>query len=226
MELDETRVAMPPQLAESLDWTLRRWLDHHQRKVVMKQVHYRGVPCWKNVLDLWVYQEIIWETEVEAVIEIGVAHGGTTLWLSDTLQAVVRDRAKVVSIDVSAPERSLPPQATFLQGDSLDPAIIRAAADACAGRRTMVIADGDHSAQHVLGELRAYGPLVSPGCYFIAEDSIVDVMDWKPFTPGPGRAVADFLAESDLFTVDRSRERYLLTYCPGAFLQRVADLRQ
>jgi cephalosporin hydroxylase len=210
----------PPELAGSLEWSLRDWVEYHQRELVVRQVRYRGVPCWKNVMDLWVYQEILWETGVEAVIEIGVMHGGTSLWLADMLRVLVGDRATVVSIDLEAPDHPLPSEVDFLLGDSLDPAIVDAAGRACQGKRTMVIADGNHAADHVLGELRAYGALVSPGCYFIAEDGIVDVMDWKPFTPGPREAVRQFLRETDTFAVDRSREKYVLTYCPEGFLRR------
>lgn len=35
-------------LSQSLDLTLREWGQHFQDRVVMKQVFYRGVPCWKN----------------------------------------------------------------------------------------------------------------------------------------------------------------------------------
>lgn len=66
----------PPPLAESLDWSIRDWIEYHQRELVVRQVNYRGVPCWKNVMDLWVYQEILWDTQVEAVVEIGVMHRG------------------------------------------------------------------------------------------------------------------------------------------------------
>jgi cephalosporin hydroxylase len=67
-----------PSLARSLDLTLREWVDHFQERVVMKDVFYRGVRCWKNPLDLWVIQEIIHETRPEVVSEIGCKFGGTT----------------------------------------------------------------------------------------------------------------------------------------------------
>jgi cephalosporin hydroxylase len=220
MTFPEAAPAGPPQLSESLDWSLRQWIDYHQRELVVREVRYRGVPCWKNVLDLWVYQEIMVDTGVEAVIEIGVMHGGTSLWLSDMLSLTAGDTGIVVSIDLNAPDLALPADVLFLQGSSLDPEVLANAAAACEGKRTMVIADGNHAADHVLAELRAYGPLVSPSCYFIAEDSIVDVMDWKPFTPGPREAVRAFLLESDDFVIDRSREKYVLTYCPDGFLLR------
>ena len=83
------------------------------------------------------------------------------------------------------------------------------------------MADGNHAAEHVLQELRLYGPLVSEGCYFIAEDGIVDVMDWTEYTPGPLVAARRFVAETDEFIIDRSREKFLITYAPDGFLKRI-----
>src|SRR6476646_6537929 len=83
-------------LEAQLDMTLRQWIERYQQKLVFEQVHYHGIPTWKNVLDLWVYQEIIWQTGVEVVIEIGARHGGTTFWLSDVLQNFRGPSATVV----------------------------------------------------------------------------------------------------------------------------------
>ena len=138
------------------------------------------------------------------------------------LQLLAGDSARVVSIDLERPELALPSNVTFLQGNSLGAAVVRSAANAGEGKRTMVIADGEHAAAHVLAELRAYGPMASTGCYFIAEDSVVDVMDWKHFVPGPREAVRQFLRESTSFAIDRSREKYVLTYWPEGFLRRPA----
>jgi cephalosporin hydroxylase len=69
--------------------------------------------------------------------------------------------------------------------------------------------------------MRLYGPLVSEGCYFVAEDGIVDVMEWKSYTPGPAVAAQQFVSETDEFVIDRSREKFLLTYAPTGFLKRV-----
>ena len=57
----------PTPLGRSLDMPLREWIEYYQANVVMKQVHYRGVPTWKNVFDLWVIQEIIHETQPKIV---------------------------------------------------------------------------------------------------------------------------------------------------------------
>ena len=205
----------------NLDLTLREWVERYQREIVFENVRYRGVLTWKNVLDLWVYQEILWETGVEVVVEIGVRHGGTTLWLSDTMRSFVGERARIIAIDLERPALALPSNVTLIQGDSLADKTVREVRELCAGRKTMVMADGNHAAAHVLEELRLYTPLIAEGCYFIAEDGIVDVMDWKEHTPGPLVAARQFVAECDEFVIDHAREKFLLTYAPDGFLKRV-----
>lgn len=208
-------------LAANLDMTLREWIERYQQEIVFEQVHYRGVLAWKNALDLWVYQEIIWETGVEVVIEIGARHGGTTLWLSDLLRSFRGNSATVISIDLERPSLKLPENVHFICGDSVAPETVAETRAVCRGRRALLIADGNHAADHVLQEMRLYAPLIAEGSYFIAEDGIVDVMEWKEHTPGPMIAAQRFLSETNEFVLDRSREKFLLTYAPGGFLKRV-----
>ncbi len=208
-------------LAANLEMTLREWSERYQREIVFERVQYRGVFAWKNVLDLWIYQEIIWEVGVEVVIEIGARHGGTTLWLSDLLRNFGGDSTTVISIDLEQPSLQLPANVHFICGNSVAPETLAETRSVCRGRKTLVIADGNHTAQHVLEEMRLYSPLVSEGSYFIAEDGIVDVMEWTEYTPGPFVAAQRFVSETDEFVIDRSREKFLLTYAPGGFLKRV-----
>ena len=51
-------------------------------------------------------------------------------------------------------------------------------------------------------------------------------MEWKEYTPGPMVAAQRFLTETDEFELDRSREKFLLTYVPGGFLKRVRPRRE
>jgi cephalosporin hydroxylase len=62
--------------------------------------------------------------------------------------------------------------------------------------------------------------MVAPGCYFIVEDGIVDVMAWQQHTPGPLVAVQKFLCTNNQFVIDESREKFILTYAPSGFLKR------
>lgn len=209
-------------LENALDLTLRQWIERYQRETVFTRVSYRGVPAWKNVLDLWVYQELIWDTNVTCVVEIGVRHGGTTLWLSDVLSSFCGPAGLVIAIDLERPPIELPPNVRFIESDSIAAQTVAAVRALTAGQRTMVIADGNHAAEHVLAELRAYAPLIADGSYFIAEDGIVDVMQWKDFTPGPAVAAERFVAENPDFIIDRTPEKFLLTYAPRGFVKRIS----
>ncbi|MHC4350790.1 MAG: CmcI family methyltransferase [Planctomycetota bacterium] len=211
----------PVLLEDHLGMTLREWIERYQSQIVTKQLRYKGVRIWKNVLDLWTYQELIFETRPTVVVEIGAKHGGSLLWFSDVMRALRGGR--VVSIDLVRPEIELPDNAVFVQGSSLDAQVFSAVQSACGHEPVMVVADADHRAEHVLAELRTYSPLVGEGCYYVVEDGIVDVMDWKQFCPGPAEAVQRFVAECDEFEIDRSREKFILTYNPGGFLRRVSD---
>jgi len=85
----------------------------------------------------------------------------------------------------------------------------------------MAILDSDHARDHVLRELELYGPLVTPGCYVIVEDTNVNGHPVSPeFGPGPREAVDEFLRRNDDFEVDRERERLLMTFNPSGYLRR------
>jgi cephalosporin hydroxylase len=213
-----SKLASSSPLARSLDMSLREWIEFFQNKIVTENVRYRGVLTWKNVLDLWIVQEIIHDTQPEVVVEIGSKFGGTTLWLSDVMRSVGSGR--VISIDLVRPATNFPDNVQFVQGDSVASETVATVEESRASRRTMVMTDGNHAADHVLAELELYSPMVAPGCYFIVEDGIVDVMAWQQYTPGPLVAVQKFLCTNNQFVIDESREKFILTYAPSGFLKR------
>jgi cephalosporin hydroxylase len=88
-------------------------------------------------------------------------------------------------------------------------------------KRVMVTLDSDHSAAHVLGELRALAPLVSPGCYLVVEDTLIGHPVGSNLLPGPAEALREWLAEGQPFEIDRSREKWMLTAAPAGYLRRV-----
>lgn len=207
-------------LEDDLDLSIREWIERYQRTISTSSITYKGVPIWKNVLDLWIYQEIVYETRPQVIVEIGCKFGGSAMWLADLLHTVVGS-GEVLTVDIIERPAALPESIRFYQGDSTSPEIVARVASECEGKRTMVIADSNHAADHVLEELRLYSPLVPVGGYFVVEDGIVDVMDWKRFTPGPMVAVHRFLEENNLFEIDRSREKFGVTYNPESFLKRI-----
>jgi cephalosporin hydroxylase len=189
------------------------------------RVHHRttwmGVPCLKTPLDLWIYQEILFETRPALVVETGSHRGGSALFLAHALDAI--GHGQIVSVDVLV-DPGLPrhPRIRWVTGSSSDPAVIEpifAGRDPAEPR--LVVLDSDHSKAHVLTELALLAPRVPPGGYLIVEDTNVHGHPVLPeHGPGPWEAVEEFLAAHPEWQRDRSREKFLLTYHPGGYLRR------
>ena len=193
-------------LYESDAWTKATWL---------------GAQALKNPLDLWIYQEIMVETQPELIVETGTYRGGSALFLASLCDLL--DRGEVVSIDVEPLRDDYPqhPRITYLGGrSSTDPDVVAEVRERAAGRKTLVILDSDHSQGHVEAELAVYAPLVPVGCYLIVEDSNIGRIR-KDLLPGPLEAIETFLAGSDAFEIDREREKFLITFNPNGYLRRV-----
>jgi cephalosporin hydroxylase len=130
-------------------------------------------------------------------------------------------QGRVISIDIVERERPEHERLTFITGSSTDPDVVaqveRAAREASP---VMVILDSDHSRDHVLAELRAYAPLVTPGSYLVVEDTNIGRPVEPELTPGPHEALEAFLLESADFVRDPAREKFFLTFNPGGFLRR------
>lgn len=185
--------------------------------------YFEKVPLLKNPLDLWVYQEIIFDLRPSLIIETGTAYGGSALFFARQLEKL--GQGSVVTIDV-APHHELPrhPRITYLPGSSVDERIVAlVTARARAHERVMVVLDSDHSAAHVTAELQAYAPLVTLGQYLVVEDTNINGhpvdLHWKG-GPGPRAAVDAFLPQYPEFERDVLPERYLLTMHPGGWLRR------
>jgi len=197
----------------------RRWLLHLYDELMERESHWMGVRALKNPLDAWIYQEILHEVRPTAVVELGGAVGGGTLFLCHMLDLLGLD-APVVSVDLShlgfVAEH---PRIVKISGDTRDPAVIARVREACEGRRVLLVHDASHEAAVVLEDLRAYSPLIAPGSYMIVEDGVTDTIGGLP---GPVEAVNTFLRESSDFEIDHRRERFLYTYNPSGFLRRRA----
>jgi cephalosporin hydroxylase len=122
----------------------------------------------------------------------------------------------------------------IIKSNSVDPELVEALAQRVEGARVMVMLDSCHNYEHVLKELELYSPMVSVGSYIIVQDTIIDegiaagfeLMKNAARCPGyeeqggPARAVEEFLAKSEDFSVDSSRERFLVTMFPSGYLKR------
>jgi cephalosporin hydroxylase len=213
--------APPLYVEEALDVPLREVLPRLQQRFLTR-TSYFGVPTWKNPLDLWVYQELLYEQRPDVIVEVGNRYGGSTLALAHLCDLMGHGR--IVGIDLS--HDSVPPQArehpriTWVDGDAC--AVFDQVANLLdPGSSVVVIEDSAHTYDNTLAVLRSYSQLVKPGYSFIVEDGLLGHgLDMGP-RPGPYEAVETFVAEHPDFAIERDRESMLLTWCPKGFLRRI-----
>ncbi len=202
---------------------VRRWMINYHKHIVFNKVRWMGVEARKMVLDSWVYQDIIYETRPDLVIEIGNKFGGSTLYLAHMLDIVGHGQVIGVDIDHSV-FQPRHPRIQLVTGDSTAHETLGRIQEMAAGRNGLVIHDGNHSTEHVLADLRAYSQFVALGGYFIVEDTVSDVFragDGLGNINGPLHAVRRFLQEDPRFEADVDREYFIVTYNPRGYLKRV-----
>ena len=214
--------AVDSQSPEALE-TVRRFHDlFYNHKNTWRQNHWLGVRVLKSPFDLWIYQEILFEQRPDIVVECGTARGGSAYYLASMLDLIGSGR--VITVDIERREdRPTHSRITYLRGSSTDPETVAGVRESIGpGEKTMVILDSDHARDHVLAELRAYGPLVTEGHFLIVEDTNVNGHPILPdHGPGPMEAVEAFLAEeAERWQIVRRCERLLLTFNPRGFLKR------
>jgi cephalosporin hydroxylase len=202
-----------------------------------------GVPIIQLPADIMATQEIIWNTKPDIIIETGVARGGSMIFMASILAMTGNDKAKVigVDIDIRAHNREaiethpMASRIALIEGGSVDDSTLDAVRDLIPkGARVMVVLDSDHSYGHVLAECRAYGPLVTPGCYLVVADTAVGHVgeDQSPKKRSkswyrgndPLTALNDYLKETDRFEVDPViNGKLVLASSPGGYCVRLSD---
>lgn len=197
----------PGNVVSGFPWHNTRWL---------------GTKVFKCPLDLWIYQEIIFETRPDVIIECGTADGGGTLFFASMCNLM--DRGSVISVDYR-PRENLPrhKRITYITGSSVSDETVEEVKKRIRPEdKVLVILDSDHTKAHVLSEMRIYGRLVTPESYMIVEDTNINGHPVSPdFGPGPAEAVEEFMSENNDFVVDRSKEKFYLTFNPGGYLKKI-----
>lgn len=202
-----------------------------------------GVPIIQLPADIIATQEIIWNTRPDIIIETGVARGGSVIFMASLLAMTGNDKGKVigVDIDIRAHNREaiethpMASRIALIEGGSVDDSTLQAVRDLIPeGARVMVVLDSDHSYDHVLAECRAYGSLVTPGCYLVVADTAAGHLteDQAPKKRSkawfrgndPLTAINDYLKENDRFQVDPViNGKLVLASSPGGYCVRLPD---
>ena len=117
------------------------------------------------------------------------------------------DRGRVIGVDieirphnrVAIEAHPLNPFIALIEGSSTAPEIVESVnGQIGADERVLVILDSNHTKAHVLAELAAYGPLVSPDSYIVVADGIMADLSDVPGRPaglGVGQPERRDLAE-------------------------------
>ena len=211
---------MSDYMEESLDMPLSSVLQKIQDRI-MRDTSYFGIKTLQSPNDFWVYQEIIYKTKPDVLIEIGNYCGGSTLALAHIFDAMGHGRIIGLDIDQSKIHELVSdhPRITLIEGDACE-SYDQVRSMISANERVLIIEDSAHTFENTLNILRLFSEFVKPGDYFIVEDSICH--NGLPIGPNPGpyKAIETFIEEGADFDIDREQESFLITWNPKGYLKR------
>jgi cephalosporin hydroxylase len=207
-------------MEDSLEMPLASILQKTQDRIINK-TSYFGIKTLQSPNDFWVYQEIIYKTKPDVLIEIGNYFGGSTLALAHIFDAMGHGRIIGLDIDqTKIPELvTSHPRITLIEGDACQ-SYDQVKALISSDERVLIIEDSSHTYENTLNILRLYSRFIKPNGYFIVEDSICHHGLSVGPNPGPYEAVESFIEEGADFDIDREQESFLITWNPKGYLKR------
>ena len=229
----------------------RDWLQASMQRKYVYNFDWMGRPIIQYPQDMVAMQELVWQVRPDLIIETGIAHGGS-LVLSASLLAMLdmcdaiesgatldprQSNRKVIGIDIDIRQHNrvaieahpMASRIQMVQGSSIAPETIAAVHAAAAGyQRVLVLLDSMHTHDHVLAELDAYAPLVTPGGFCVVFGTFVEDMppgffDDRPWDVGnnPKTALRQWLLTHPEFEVDPAwPHKLMVTVAPEGFLRR------
>lgn len=221
----------------------RIWSRETNRHKYTYNFKWLGRPIIQYPQDIVAMQEIIWDVKPDLIIETGIAHGGSLVFLASMLELNAAcggpPEARVVGIDIDIREHNreaivghpLFKRIDMIQGSSIDAAVIdQVRSFATGASRVLVSLDSNHTAEHVAAELEAYAPLTSIGSYCVVFDTLVEDLPSemfadRPWGPGnsPKTAVMAYLDRHPEFQADREIDhKLLITVAPSGYLKRIS----
>lgn len=229
------------QADAGLAQSTRDWMDRANAHKYSYHFEWMGRPIIQYPQDIVAMQELIWSVQPDLIIETGIAHGGSLIFTASMLELNAAcggppdARVLGVDIDIRSHNRAaieshpMSRRIEMIQGSSIDPAVVRQVQARAAGcRRVLVSLDSNHTHDHVLAELEAYAPLVTPGSWCVVFDTVIEDMPAsmfpdRPWGPGnnPKTAVHAWLPSHPEFVIDPSvQARLQVTVAPDGFLRR------
>ena len=210
----------------------KEWMRRSCDRKYSYQFDWLGVPIIQMPTDIVIFQEIVWKTRPDLIIETGVARGGSiNFWAS--IQNLCDISGEVLGIDIDIRDHAkaainkskFRDQITLIEGDSTAESVVEQVEKIVNNHKNvMLILDSNHTHSHVLKELEIYTKFVSPGGYILVLDTNIEYLPTpndRPWHPGnnPMTAVIEFMnGKEKQFTRDSFYEsRSLLTVAPQGY---------
>ena len=218
----------------------RLWLRSGWDNKYVYSFTWLGRPMIQLPEDMIRLQEIIYSVKPDVIIETGVAHGGSLIFYASLCKSLERGRVVGIDIEIRPHNRMameshpLFPFITLVEGSSIDlPVIRKVKSEIQSGEKVIVFLDSCHTKAHVLAELMAYSPLVSPDSYIVAMDGIMGQLAGAPRTDpdwswnNPKEAALEFVASHPEFAIEEPPFAFnegsvceRITYWPSSFIRR------
>ena len=227
---------------KALAQATRDWMDQANARKYSYHFEWMGRPIIQYPQDVFAMQELIWTVQPDLIVETGIAHGGSLIFMAAMLELNAacggpKDaRVLGIDIDIRAHNRSaieahpMARRIDMIQGSSIAPEVVARVKAAAIGKtRVLVSLDSNHAHAHVLAELQAYAPLTSVGSYCVVFDTVIEDMPAgmfpdRPWGLGdnPKTALHEYLKTHTEFEIDRAIDhKLLISVAPQGYLKRV-----
>ena len=210
----------------------RNWMQLSVDNKYSYQFDWLGVPIIQMPEDLIIFQEIVYKTQPDLIIETGVARGGSIIfWAS--IQKLCGITGKVLGVDIDIREHArnaindsdFKDEIYLIEGSSVEGRVVNQVKNYVSQhKKIMVVLDSNHTHEHVLSELEIYSKFVTKDCFLLVLDTVIDHLNLDPERPwGPGSspksAVKEFMLKNpEQFANEQSYEnRALLSVAPYGY---------
>lgn len=228
--------------ARAFELLSREWLRVGWTQRYSYSFTWLGRPIIQLPEDVMRAQELIYTLRPDVIVETGVAHGGSLVLYASVCKLLGKGRVVGVDVEIRPHNRAaieahpLSTYITLIQGDSVAPEIVAKVKGLLRpGETVLVLLDSNHTREHVLAELEAYAPLVTPGSYAVAADG--GVMELLAGAPGarpdwgwnnPKSAAAEFVRRHPDYVLeeppplfDEGLTSQRVSYWAGGYVRRV-----
>ena len=210
----------------------RNWMQISVDNKYSYQFEWLGIPIIQMPEDLVIFQEIVYKTQPDLIIETGVARGGSIIfWAS--IQKLCGITGKVLGVDIDIREHArnaindsdFKDEIYLIEGSSVEGRVVNQVKNYVSQhKKIMVVLDSNHTHEHVLSELEIYSKFVTKDCFLLVLDTVIDHLNLDPERPwGPGSspksAVKEFMLKNpEQFANEQSYEnRALLSVAPYGY---------